>query len=444
MINRSTAIRHYKREDVQEEIVAAAHGREFAVRFGDSFGQRPDVLRRPAEVLELAQAGATSFHCSEELWSNPLRLSTGMSRAELDELRAGWDLVLDVDCAFLEYSKIAADEIVRVLSAHSIGCVSAKFSGNKGFHIGVPFSAFPEEIGGKDARLVFPESARVIAAYIKERIKGNVTMRLLELENSNVSSIKERTGRDIPAGLSVTFSDTPETAQQKMSGYIESFLNIDTVLISSRHLYRLPYSLHEKSGLVSVPIDPGQVMGFERQSALPEKIVVGGFRFLDKSGCRPGEAKELFDQAYYMHMQAVESRRQPDGSKRVFSQPEGAVLESYWPPCIRKVSFGLEDGRKRGLFILVNFLSSVGWEFRDLSLYVKEWNRKNRPPLGDAYVDGQIYYFQQRAKSVLPPNCSNPGYYADMGIKCTEDICSRFRNPAAFAKTKKFKYGSKK
>ena len=50
--------------------------------------------------------------------------------------------------------------------------------------------------------------------------------------------------------------------------YIEKFdmnvlMDIDTLLISSRHLYRAPYSFHEKSGLISVPIDQDKILEFE-------------------------------------------------------------------------------------------------------------------------------------------------------------------------------------
>ena len=63
----------------------------------------------------------------------------------------------------------------------------------------------------------------------------------------------------------------------------ESILEVDTVLISSRHLYRMPYSLHEKSGLVSLPISPDKVMGFEKEMARAETILAPMFVFLDRN-----------------------------------------------------------------------------------------------------------------------------------------------------------------
>ena len=111
MIDLSTALKHYKRTDIQEEMVLHAENKEVAIKYGESgFGKRPDVLKYPRDVLELAKQGATSFHCSEELWSNPLQLNTALKKNEMEELRTGFDLVLDIDCPFVEYSKIAKQE----------------------------------------------------------------------------------------------------------------------------------------------------------------------------------------------------------------------------------------------------------------------------------------------------------------------------------------------
>ena len=74
MIPLSVTLSHYKRRDVQEEIVAAAKNREIAIKFGDKFSQRPDTLNNPTDIIELAKQKATSFHASEELWKNPLQL----------------------------------------------------------------------------------------------------------------------------------------------------------------------------------------------------------------------------------------------------------------------------------------------------------------------------------------------------------------------------------
>src|SRR3989344_2611213 len=111
MITVSALLKHYKRKDVQEAIIACARGREVAVKYNFGFGKRPDVLIYPNDVISLVQKGATSFHVSEEMWSNPLQIDLNMNRKALDDLRDGWDLVLGIDCEFLEFSKITAHYI---------------------------------------------------------------------------------------------------------------------------------------------------------------------------------------------------------------------------------------------------------------------------------------------------------------------------------------------
>ena len=106
MLDKGTCLRFYKRRDIQEVLIEHAKNKEIGMRFGEIFGKRPDILMYPQDVLELARRGLTSFHASEELWSNPLAISNSTSKKELEELRWGWDLVLDIDCAFIEYSKI--------------------------------------------------------------------------------------------------------------------------------------------------------------------------------------------------------------------------------------------------------------------------------------------------------------------------------------------------
>src|SRR3990167_6917398 len=143
----STILKHYKHREIQEALVKHAQNKEIGMCFGEGYGKRPDQLTYPRDVLELALKGVSSFHASEELWSNPLALSNTLTKAELEQLRIGWDLVLDIDCAIFEYSRICAQLVIYFLSHCGVKDISIKFSGNKGFHIGVPFQAFPQKVG---------------------------------------------------------------------------------------------------------------------------------------------------------------------------------------------------------------------------------------------------------------------------------------------------------
>jgi len=115
MLTKSVILKFYKQPEMQKEIVEHAQNKEVGIRYGDQFGRRPDILSYPRDILELALQGATSVHASEELWSNPLALQSSLNRKELDQLRTGWDLVLDIDCAIMEYSRICADLVVKFL-----------------------------------------------------------------------------------------------------------------------------------------------------------------------------------------------------------------------------------------------------------------------------------------------------------------------------------------
>ncbi|MBS3138371.1 hypothetical protein J4207_01560 [Candidatus Woesearchaeota archaeon] len=117
MLNLGTLLRHYKRKDIQDAMVEHAKDREVAPRYDDQFGSRPDMLQHGNDILEFAKKSATSFHCSEERWQNPLRLSPELKPYELAALRIGWDLLIDVDCKRFPSNSAATKDFI--LAFHS-------------------------------------------------------------------------------------------------------------------------------------------------------------------------------------------------------------------------------------------------------------------------------------------------------------------------------------
>ena len=419
MISISQILKHYKREDIQAEIIENAHDREVAIKFGDKgFGKRPDILKYPKDILELAKQGATSFHASEELWKNPLQLDPMMKKKDIDDLRIGWDLVLDIDCKFLEYSKITADLLIKALQFNGIGSISCKFSGGTGFHIGVPFESFPSMVHDRETRLWFPDGARAIALYLKEMVKSPLTEKLLKEESTE--KIIKKTGKK--------FNEIIK------NGVFDPFsiIGIDTILISSRHLYRMPYSFNEKSGLVSVPINPGKVLDFRKEIAIAENVRVSKYRFLDKKNIIKNEAKKLLVQAFDFNLkQEVKSE-----SNKEYEMLEEAIPEDFFPPCIKLILNGVTDGRKRSLFILANFLTSVGWGYDQIEKRLDEWNKKNPEPLREVLIKGQLRYHKQKGKNILPPNCSGSMYYKDFRVCVPDNLCQRIKNPVNYSRVK--------
>src|SRR3989344_1163219 len=158
---------YYSNPRVQEILLDFAKDREVVPRYYEGFGRRPDMLTYPSDVMGLVNKGATSFHASEELWGDPLKISSDMDSQELDKLRKSWDLLIDIDSPFLDFSKIAAKLLIEELERFGIKNYGIKFSGGKGFHIIVSGDAFPEEYRGKLMRGSFPEWPRAICTYIK-------------------------------------------------------------------------------------------------------------------------------------------------------------------------------------------------------------------------------------------------------------------------------------
>ena len=510
MLTLSESLSYYKRKDVQKLILQNSKDKEIGVRFNDSFGKRPDTLSYENDILEFAKKGCTSFHCSEESWSNPLQLNPNMRRNELDDLRAGWDLILDIDCPYWLFSKLTAYLFIKSLKDHEINSVSVKFSGGKGFHIAVPFEAFPEKkyyIDGKyvEVKNLFPEGPRKIAAYLVHYINNN----LMKVEGEKIifgkvpisfARLEKETGKPkkelirTKCAKCKKFIDERKLNENKRSEYIcpncdtrvedsdkdymqcpkcrkimekkplhssicscgsnktfeefdlSSIVAVDTVLISSRHLYRMAYSLHEKSGLVSVPFDIKHILKFEKDEAHQSRFKP--YKFLDRTEARPEEAEKLFQKAFEFENEAKkketeklnkEFSRSKKDSIQNLEQNQVAVPEEFFPPCIKKISGGLQDGKKRALFVLISFLGSCNWPYEKIEEYVLVWNEKNSPDkLRETYIRGQLRYYkvQGSKEKFPPPNCDNRGYMIDTGFCNPDGLCKTIKNPVQYAKKK--------
>ena len=426
LLTKSILLKYYKRKEIEDALVDHARDKEIGVRFGDSFGKRPDTLTYPREILELALKNATSFHASEERWSNPLALDSALPKKELDTLRIGWDLVLDIDCKIFEYSRICADLIVKFLRYCEVKDLSVKFSGNKGFHIGVPFEAFPQEVGGIATKMLFPEAAKKIAYYVKEHIADELGRRIMIMEDNDFSAVKEKV--HLPAEEIIRYTQKKDGSKVgKLQ--VDKFLEIDTILISSRHLYRMPYSLHEKSGLVSLPIAPDQVMQFEKEMAKPE-LVVPHYRFLEQN-VQGESGRRLLVQALDYQVKFEEPRekkKEREYDELVIQSP---IKEDFFPPCMKLILQGLADGKKRAIFCMSGFLGKLGWNKEQIEEFLHAWNtEKNQPPLREVYLKGQLQHLKPGER--LPPNCDNEAYYLGLGVCRPDSLCKKIRNPVNY------------
>ncbi|MFH0875504.1 MAG: DNA primase small subunit domain-containing protein [archaeon] len=491
----SARLNYYKRRDIQEAIIACAENREVAFRYTDKFGQRPDILAYPREIIELVKKGVTSFHISEEQWHDIMLLSPSLKKEELNELRKGWDLVLDIDCPFWDFSKLTAHLFIKAIKEHGINSVSCKFSGNKGFHIGVPYEAFPSVIKGTPLNEAFPDAPRKIAEYLLDYIaqkyveesngkiifdsKYEYTLEQFAKElslNLNELTFKskcKKCGKEMVNAYVTEFEyictkcetrivekeEKKFTLCPKCNSLMERFKNIktkcekcggtvfedirqfnpfsvvkiDTILIASRHLFRSPYSLHEKSGFASVPILPEKIMSFEKKMAHPSTVSTE-FKFLERANVRKNEALELITSAYEFKLDITDEKKSLFGDNSEVELLGTEIPVVYFPPCMLKILEGLEDGKKRSLFTLMNFLTCVGYNHLKIKEILTEWNKKNKEPLRDISILGQVRYHEQKKKLILPPNCRS--YYEDFRVCSPDSLCEIIKNPVSYSKRK--------
>jgi DNA primase large subunit len=202
----------------------------------------------------------------------------------------------------------------------------------------------------------------------------------------------------------------------------------------------MPYSFHEKSQLISIPVDINRILSFEKEEAKPENVNII-HPFLEREVSYP-DAEALLRNAFDFAPQRAsweelgDEKKGLKHSKEVYSLPEKAIGEENFPPCIKLILNGIEDGRKRSCFLLVNFLASCGWDYDLIEKRLLEWNEKNVEPLRPQYVLGQIRYAKQSKKVLPPPNCNNLSYYKSFSVCKPEELCRQIKNPLQYAKRK--------
>lgn len=487
---------YYSNPKIQEAIFEFAKDREVVPSYMmENFGKRPDTLQYPSDIISLVSKGATSFHASEEIWKDPLQISSDMPTKELDEMRRAWDLLIDIDSPFLDYSKIAAQLIIEELEKHDVKNYGLKFSGSKGFHIIIPSKAFPEFFKEQETKQMFPEWPRAISEYLMYKIRSKYNKEVTKLK-INFNALKERTklskedvteiscpncGSPSTKGKMITYlcpvcqtkverknnsrskrklkcvqdacsgelniidekeyfycenchtsslhskhdSDKKITYskaekqksfssdfREQISG--EKMASLDLVLVASRHLFRMPYSLHEKTALSSVVISKQDIPSFTPKDASPLTVKIKNFC----PESNPGEATHLLDSALsWKNMNEDQEEEQIKKKYNKFEKIDlSNVSEDLFPKPIKKLLKGLQDGRKRGLFILITFLRSLNFSPDYINKKIRQWNELNDPPLKEGYVKSQIDWHLKQKRQILPPNYTNENFYKDLQL----------------------------
>jgi DNA primase catalytic subunit len=465
---------YYSRKDIQQALFDFCQNRETVPRYGEGFGKRPDMLDYPSDILNYVKKGATSFHCSEEIWTNPLDIASVQNPAQLNTIKAGWDFLLDIDSKYFDYSKIAAEFLIKALEYHGVKNLGVKFSGSKGLHIIVPWKAFPKEFDGYETRLMFPEWPRIIAQYLHELIKDKLNEKIIEVtgkealrdkgelieetrcrkcqqqaETQKITKYKcQNCKADLASMKAVRKLLRCPSCQGNMDkiGEEEIFVcqhcrtnskknpelfeaqattksqkdSVDFVLVSPRHLFRAPYSLHEKTALASAVIKKEDLAKFQPSMADPMKVVPINYH----PDSQEGEARELLAQALdWSKKKNPAERKTYSGSIDVKNL---TIKEEMFPQCIKQILSGQkQDGRKRALFVLLAFFRSLELPRDYMESKVEDWNKKNYQPLKEGYIKSQIDWIMKN--KIMPPNCKSH-YYKDLGITCSCPV----KNPVSF------------
>lgn len=495
---------YYSRKDIQQAIFEFCKKRETIANFNNEFfAKRPDMLDYPTDIYNSVKKGATSFHCSEEIWTNPLDINTNMTPEQYNQIRDGWDFLIDIDSPFLDYGKIAAKLLTKELENQGIKNYGIKFSGSKGFHILIPFEAFPKEFNNQETKNMFPEWPRLIAGYLFQKIREPMNEEILSLTDRETlkqkgelvtehlcpkcgnPTIKKKVGKyvcrnkvscktelesmksnrkemvcpgcfgkmDRVSEREIDFCETCKisTAQieAKTSNYggsirkdktsfkVEDTIkstedSVDLVLVASRHLFRAPYSLHEKTAFASIVLEKNQIENFKPSDADPLKIKEPK-SFMPE--VEPGEATKLLQKA----IEWGEAQPKPRQSKKYEGKSidlKGlTITEDMFPPVIKKILKGIkDDGRKRALYILLGFYVSLEFPQDYIEEKIGGWNKKNYHPLKQGYLQSQIAWFLKNKP--MPPNYDKP-IYKEFGIHSPPE--PGIKNPINYTIKKAFR-----
>jgi len=406
-MNQLEILRYYSREDIQTAILNFSKDREVVGSLRDgTYLNRPDTLLYPKDIIERVKKGAVAFHCSVEKWFNPMQLSTNLSQKEMDNLRKGFDFLIDIDAKIkLEHVIIAAEVVYNFLKDLGVKA-TIKFSGRRGVHIGVASEAFPDVIDFKKTSIRYPEIPQTLAEFVTEKAREQILEGLINFEG----------------GVAALVKCLPSISE--LSPY--SFIDIERGW-GNRHLFRLPYSLHPKQWLASVPIKIENLKRFKPEDANPEKVKTDVEFLVNKED----EATELL-------LQALEwkSKQPKEVIKvvRIGSKIKTLVPEEFFPPCIKLILNGLKDGRKRSLFTLLAFLRNMNWKQEDIEKRIREWNMKNSQSLNERFIKTQLKWHFRQNRNLMAANCSSTLFYDNIGICKPDHVCDlkRIKNPVNY------------
>lgn len=253
---------------------------------------------------------------------------------------------------------------------------------------------------------MYPEIPRILAAFIRVKIRGRLLRGLVSAKGAK--QLIEMLG-EAPSRLNPFY-----------------FVEVEKDW-GNRHMFRAPYSLNEKTWLVSIPVP--HINSFSPKDAEYENVLAG--QHPDFFGAE-GDMTDLLTDAMDWHAARKKEPEKKEVKKIIW---EHKVPEELFPPCMKLILAGLEDGKKRSIFTLVNFLKMMNWSAEEIEQKINEWNSRNKPPLPSSIILSGVRYHEQRA--LTPANCFNDQFYVSFGVCRPDETCKAMNakktsNPVAY------------
>lgn len=164
--------------------------------------------------------------------------------------------ILDIDRRDVEVplslAGAAASEMASVLDELEVEYL-LKFSGRRGFHF---YWAFDQkearEAGGGES---WPFERRIIV-FLRDRLE----------ERLQAGKHRDEFYRYLDSDDPITLTNSAEPRHQRS-------LLLDENIVHLNGSLRSPWSVHPESGLVSLPLTPDELEGFQEEAATPEKAL---------------------------------------------------------------------------------------------------------------------------------------------------------------------------
>ncbi|GEM_PF-6706833 len=169
---------------------------------------------------------------------------------------------------------------------------------------------------------------------------------------------------------------------------------IDLKVVEDRaRVARVPYTLHQKTGRIVMPLD------YDFSEILPESFSLGTYikNSLPRSVLEEAEQYMLFLEDYYRAKRFL-------AVLEALKNPRETVRSPELPAVVRYIlEKGVSEGcRNNAAFIIATYLYKKGYGFEETLEELLKWNKKNRPPLPErelVYVVKSVYRHRYRPPS---------------------------------------------